>query len=125
MHIQVSWIDEANSVLLVKFNPGWSWNEYHTMISERQQQHQAGRFVYVIADMNEGGLPKSGSAVAQHRAVSNESLVIIVTKNAFLRVMAELGIKLFHSENRYRLASSYAEAEQIIATHRSPAAPAA
>ncbi len=119
MKVQSQWLDADSTVLLVEYFPGWTWDDHHIVITKTLGERQPGKFIYVMADLSKGTFPTKGSAVAQHRDVGDNVLIIIITNNTFVKMISDIGIKMRKEEHLYRVVKTRAEAERVIAEHRS------
>lgn len=81
MPIQIDWADEARTILVLKYEPGWNWEDVHASV-QRGNEMGAGidHPYYVINDVQAAPQVPNGRAITHLRAatVSNSPMIRFV-----------------------------------------------
>jgi hypothetical protein len=101
MPVIADWDPELEHTYTHRFMNKWTWEEFvEATIVEHQQGRALGEQRYdVIGDFLEGASLPGGVGITVvagtvRRSPSNRGLVVVVTTNAFIRRMVDLGARL-------------------------------
>jgi len=135
MGIQVEWADQSQTIVHQIFTGSWTWEEFYSATQQSKQMvASAERIVHIVSDLRESeSLPLGGALTHARNSLghmpSNWGVLVIVTRNAFIRAMVttftalfktSLGNKTFSAstlEEAYAIAERY-ERQQIAAPNR-------
>lgn len=125
MPIQVSWGDDAQSILHVRYENAWTWKEFEKaqatirdMVGEREDR------IDVIADHSGSPVLPPGALSVGHkirtRIPMNVSLIMIAGTIPRLRAIYAVFTRLYNRETeRFVLVDDPEQAYAYIAEHRS------
>lgn len=92
MGVQVTWDDDANTILHYRLEGRWRWNELYTAVKEGHAlNHDSSRDVFAIVDLEKSlGVPPS--AIAQFGTLStltrpNTKIVVFVAGGGFVSAL--------------------------------------
>lgn len=130
MDIQVTWFDETQTIVSMKFPEQWSWPDFHEAVRKSQALHSSVNHpVYAIADYSQSvktpalSVPDLRRIASRSTGVSNLKRTYIVGSGVRVRMLLEIFGRLFPSAFRkYQVAENVDKAlEQIDALRMSAA----
>jgi hypothetical protein len=124
MHIQFAWLDEAKTILIQRFEPGWTWEEFFAANDESRAMALSVPYrVDAIVDFQGTYTPRGGSAMTNGRVVMRRRApnmgVIVTINNAFMTALLNT-FKVLDKElgSVMRGATSVEQAVQVIQQER-------
>lgn len=126
MAIELQWIDQQQTLILLEFKRGWTWAELYDAVREADQQiGSVPHTVHLLLDLTNAGRPPfdfmqvAGELFASGDARHNEGLRIVVGANWLLRSAYNTLSKLYGSKLAERpilFADTLNEARALLRT---------
>jgi hypothetical protein len=124
MKIEVRWDNEAKTIILLTFQPGWAWPDLHRAVEVADQLIvSVPHRVHLIIDIRQaGGLPRdfmtaAGDLFAQGEARPNEGKKIVVGAGRLMRAAYGGFLKVYGSRlngRAFLFAESLPEARMMV-----------
>ncbi len=123
MNIHVNWADDAQEIVHLTFERGWTWDHLKQAIEQADTLiDSVEHTVHLIIDIRNGGIPKdflaaAGDIFAQGEARANEGKRVVIGAGILIRaayrsLQAVYGAKL--ADRPFVFAGSLDEARQVI-----------
>jgi len=128
MTYTIRWHDPEQTILYVVYPKGWTWDDFHKIemtVQDILNQEREGGRVDVIADMQQGIIPKG--SVIPHAASIDKGLhprvgiATIVQQNPIARAVSQSALRTVPNRGVYKLVESVAKAEEVIRQSRAEA----
>jgi hypothetical protein len=126
MAIQVSWHDEAKTIIRLDFDPDWTFDDLRAIdLDTDVMLDEAGQKVCMIADLSKARVVPRNLPITRMREVldlahPNTDIIVAVGMGPMVRMMLETILRIAGgAKDRLRFAATMADAEAAIAEHRS------
>lgn len=107
MKIDIDWHDIEKTILVQRYNPGWTWDEFdeYNQITQNMIREQNNR-VDVIANFTANTAIPFGHAMNHARSnmatiPDNMRYMVIVSPNAFIRTLVTMFNSLRRSDEKF------------------------
>jgi len=80
MNIEITWDDEAKTIIRYTFQPGWTLTEFHEVYHEARKmiQESPNRVSGIIVDDSRHAMPPKDALMAFRRTVKEGTLPIVI-----------------------------------------------
>lgn len=123
MPIDVKWANDAQNIVHLTFERGWTWEDLKQAIQQADKLiDSVEHTVHLLIDIRNGGIPNdflgaAGDIFAQGEARANEGKRIVIGAGMFIRaayrsLQAVYGAKL--ADRPFHFAANAEEAHEII-----------
>ena len=123
MSITVRWYDVEDSVIIINYEPGWSWGEYQAAFQQMKDMIAATEHkVDVINNASNACDPPDDKGfenlvIAKRNKPDNFGLMVTVCENGLMRKYGEIYYKLVGSRISY-FVHTLDEAEELLSRKR-------
>lgn len=116
MPVKISWYNPEETVIYVRYEPGWAWEEHHKAVEDAStmSRERGLKFSLCIFDLRGSVLPSNSPAAKHHTSPKSNAYIVIVMDNAFARTIAQIGILLAREQQRFEIVSKIEEADAIV-----------
>lgn len=92
---QISWYNPKQTAFLVRYEPGWTWSQHHAVLKDliRWRESRGLKYTLCLFDVRGTTLPINSPVAPHYRNPREESFIVIVSDNAFMRTVANLVVR--------------------------------
>jgi hypothetical protein len=116
---QISWYNPKQTAFLVRYEPGWTWDQHRAVLTDlsRWRDSRGLKHTLCLFDLRGTTLPIN-SAVAPHYKDPREgSFIVIVTDNTFMRTVSQLIIRARGHQHLIHIVETLEEGKSVLDAH--------
>jgi hypothetical protein len=119
MALHLSWYNPEQTAFLVRYEPGWTWEQHHALIKRIDDQCAERGFTSGVAlfDLRGTTLPFNASAGPNYRNPREGSYIVLIIDNMFTRTIAQLIIKARGDERMISIVNTIEDGQTLINDH--------
>jgi len=120
MKIEVTWYDEARTIILQRFFSGWTADDYYTTfaLSAELLKDDHGPLQGIFTDCTADGMPPSSMMAGYKKALTYGKIpFVMVNAHPVSRMLFESVRKAYKIDRAVYYAQSLTEAEELLKQH--------
>jgi hypothetical protein len=113
---QISWYNPKQTAFLVRYEPGWTWDQHKAVLKDLSRWRHARGLKYTLClfDLRGTTLPINSPVAPHYKDPREESYIVIVTDNAFMHTVAEMVIRGRGHQHLIHLTNTLEEGKALL-----------
>lgn len=113
---QISWYNPKQTAFLVRYEPGWTWDQHRAVLKDlsRWRTSRKLKHTYCLFDLRGTTLPINSPVAPHYKDPREGSFIVLVADNVFMRTVAQLVIRGRGHQHLIHLVETLEEGKALL-----------